>query len=67
MQEQYIYGIEVHVEGDTWHLRDDFYEEDELGKLKKNIAYSRKQLPQDKFRIVKFKRIQEVSSLSSHD
>ena len=58
MQEEYLYGIEVHVEGKIWHLRDDFYEWDELEKLNKNIAYSRKHLPQDKFRIVKFKRIQ---------
>ncbi len=57
MEKEYLYGIEVHVEGDTWHLRDDFYEEHELEKLNKNITYSRKQLPQDKFRIVKFKRM----------
>ena len=59
MTNQYIYGIEVHVEGDIWLLRDDFYEEDEIELLNKNIKYSRKQLPNDKFRIVKFVRVKE--------
>ena len=56
MENKYIYGIEVHVEGDIWHLRDDFYEEHEKEKLEKNIAYSRKHLSEEKFRVVKFKR-----------
>ena len=53
MKEQYIYGIEVN----GVHLRDDFYEEGEIEKLNKNIAYSRKILPDEKFAIVKFKRV----------
>ncbi len=51
--EQYIYCIEVN----GIHLRSDFYGEDELEKLNKNIAYSRKMLPSDKFEIAKFKRV----------
>ena len=57
MKEQYIYFIEVN----GIKLRDDFYEEDELEKLYKNIAFSRKLLPDDKFEIVKFKRVNSSS------
>ncbi len=66
MENKYIYGIEVHVEGKVWHLRDEVYTEDEKELLEKNIAYSRKQLPEDKFRVVKYRKIQEASPDSSN-
>ena len=65
MLNKFIYGVEVHVKGEEWKLRSDVYEEDELELAQKNVKFSRKTLPEDKFRIIKFKRICEVSADSS--
>ena len=57
MENEYCFGIEVHIEGNQWHLRSDMYNEGDLELARKNCKYAQKQLPDDKFRIVKFKRV----------
>ena len=55
-----LYGIESHIDDDTWHIRDDLYNEQEIELCKKNLKYSQKQLPEYKFRIVKLRREEDV-------
>jgi hypothetical protein len=57
-----IYGIEVYVHNNIWHLRDDKYTESELELAKKNLAYSRRICPESKFRIVKLNEVTGNSS-----
>lgn len=62
----YCYGIEVHIEDNEWYLRDDMYGESDLELAKKNCKHARKQLPDDKFRVVKFKRVGAIKNEDSN-
>ncbi len=58
MKRKHIYVIEANIDG-TWNLQSECYEEREKEQLNEDIKKSRELCPYNKFRIVKFKRVNQ--------